>query len=114
MEVRYKQKSVSVHRLIYAKYVGKLCKHLTINHIDGNPSNNVPKNLELITLKENAQHSWTVLKRKPVIGFSKISKPIANMIRQQRELGATYGELCQMFGLCKSSISYVVNKRTWN
>ena len=113
-EVSFRTKSISVHRIVYAKFVGKLNKHLTINHIDGNPSNNRPENLELVTMQENARHSWSALKRKPVISNNKIDKEIALMIRQQRRLGANYKELCEMFGLCKSTISYVINERTWN
>lgn len=113
-EVNYKCKHVSVHRLIYAKFVGKLNDRLCINHIDGNPSNNTPENLELITQSENNFHAYQTLNKKPVIGNSKISKSVAHMIRQQRKLGATYSELMSMFGLCKSTISYIVNKRTWS
>ena len=112
--VSYCGTKIQAHRLVYAKHKGKLYATLTINHIDGNPSNNHPENLELITQKENNLHSYRVLNKKPVVGYSKISSPIARMIRQQRKLGATYAELMSMFGLCKSTISYVVNKRTWN
>lgn len=113
-EVNYKCKHVSVHRIVYAKFVGKLDCNFIINHIDGNPSNNKPENLELVTQSQNNFHAYQTLNKKPVIGHSKITKKVAQMIRQQRKLGANYSELMSMFGLCKSTISYVVNKKTWS
>lgn len=109
----YKEKDVLAHRLVYAKFKGDVLQHLTINHIDGNPSNNHPNNLELVTIAENLLHSYKHLNKKPVRGFKKINFATAKMIRSQRRLGATYAELMEMFGLCKSTISYVVNNRTW-
>jgi hypothetical protein len=110
----FKNKEVNAHRLVYAKFVGPLSMHLQINHKDGNPSNNHVSNLELVTQSENQLHRYRCLKRGPIIGNKKISHEIAGMIREQRKLGATYSELINQFGLCKSTISYVVNKRTWS
>lgn len=48
-----RRKKLAIHRIIYAKFKGKLHPELVINHIDGNPANNHPSNLELVTQKEN-------------------------------------------------------------
>ena len=51
------QKAFSVSRLVASAFVtnpfGKPC----INHLDGNPLNNKPNNLEWCTYKENMQHA---------------------------------------------------------
>ena len=112
--VSYKCKTICVHRLIYAKFVGKLKKHLQINHIDGNPSNNRPENLELVTQSQNQIHRFRVLKSPAVIGRSKINYEVANEIRELRKSGAKYLDLAAQFNLSKSTISYIVNKRTWS
>jgi hypothetical protein len=112
--VSFKAKKISVHRIVYAKYIGPLDNTKTINHIDGNPSNNNATNLELVTFQENSRHSWKVLKRNPVIGYKKINPKIAKEIRLLRKSGAKYKELVTKFKLCKSSISYIVNNKTWS
>jgi len=113
-EVSFKSKRVAVHRLVYGKFVGKLNDRLVINHKDGNPSNNKYDNLELITQSKNNFHAYRTLNKQPVKGRKKIDDETAEMLREQRRLGATYADLISMFGLCKSTISYVVNKRTWS
>lgn len=45
--------SYRVHRVIYALCRGNFDETLTINHIDGNTSNNLIENLELVTQQQN-------------------------------------------------------------
>jgi hypothetical protein len=108
--VSYKNKDVLVHRLVFS-LANQLSPDLVINHIDGNPANNQITNLELVTHSENMFHKFRVLKAKPT-GYRKISKEIADQIRYLRTCGFKYRELMDKFGLCKSTISYVVNSRT--
>jgi hypothetical protein len=111
--VSYRGHKISVHRIIYAKFVGELSKHLSINHLDGNPSNNTPGNLELVTQRENNLYSYRVLNKKPVKGHKKISKELADLIRFERSCGLKYKDLVEKYKLCKSTISYIVNRKTW-
>jgi len=111
--VSFKSKTILVHRIVYAKFKGRLDKTLQINHIDGNPSNNRPENLELITHSQNMIHRYQVLKRPAVIGRKKINQEIANEIRSRRIAGEKYSTLMKDYKLCKSTISYIVNKKTW-
>lgn len=53
-----------VHRLMYETFVGEIPLGYEINHIDGNKSNNLLSNLELVTPSENRLHSWHVLGKK--------------------------------------------------
>ena len=45
-----------VHRLVASAYIGDITG-MTVNHIDGNPSNNNASNLEIVTMKENVHHA---------------------------------------------------------
>ena len=56
-----------VHRVIYAKFGGKLKNDLMINHIDGNPANNNINNLELVTNSVNQLHRYRILKKPGII-----------------------------------------------
>jgi hypothetical protein len=45
-----------IHRLVASAWLGNVTG-LTVNHIDGNPSNNCIDNLEIVTQKENHLHA---------------------------------------------------------
>ncbi len=47
-----KSKNLYYHRLVAEHYWGD-CKHLTVNHKDGNPNNNHPLNLEWMSQAMN-------------------------------------------------------------
>jgi len=47
----------SLHRLVYASFVGDIPEGMQINHIDGDKGNNHISNLELCTARENVQHA---------------------------------------------------------
>jgi hypothetical protein len=101
------------HRIIYRKYVGPLSKNLTINHKDGNPSNNHFSNLELVSQSENNLHSYKNLGKKAVYGNTVINFDIADEIRGKKKLGLTHRELCLQYGLSKGHISEIVNNKIW-
>ena len=52
------------HRLVYYHFYGPIPPGLVVNHIDGNPWNNRPENLEAITQSENLSHPYRKLGRK--------------------------------------------------
>ena len=108
------RKQLLVHRIIYAKFKGKLEEDLMINHKNGVTTDNSPDNLELDTQSHNNIHRFRVLKTAPVIGNKKISDEIADAIRDDHAHGMSYKQLIEKYELAKSSISYIINKKTWN
>lgn len=48
-----------VHRLVAGAFVSGWFDGATVNHIDGNKLNNLPGNLEWVTLAENSRKQWT-------------------------------------------------------
>jgi len=48
-------RSFSVHRLVASIFVNG-DKSLTVNHRDGNKENNIPSNLEWVTMEQNQKH----------------------------------------------------------
>lgn len=55
--VNGKTKSVSLHRLLYSTFVGKIPDDMVIDHIDRNKLNNNLNNLRLVTMSQNQMNS---------------------------------------------------------
>ena len=113
LSIKYCRKHLSVHRIIYRRFHGPLQVELAVNHIDGNKENNTPRNLELITHSENMLHCFRVLGHIPLKPRSKITFEIAETIRVDHSKGLTNSELRAKYRLSKSSISFIVNRKTW-
>ena len=62
-----RQQHVQAHRLVAYTFLSspKSKKHKYVNHKDGNRSNNDVKNLEWLTISENAKHSYRELGKVP-------------------------------------------------
>lgn len=60
-----KGKSVSIQRLVAIHFLENPENKPTVNHIDGNKSNNHVDNLEWNTFSENNYHAWQTGLRKP-------------------------------------------------
>lgn len=113
LSIKYRKKHLALHRVIYRRFNGPLRAELAVNHIDGNKENNTPLNLELITHSEYMLHCFRVLGHIPLKPRSKITFAIAEEIRRDQAAGRTYRELRVRYGLSKSSISLIVNRKTW-
>ena len=108
-----RKRNYSVHRIVYLALIGPLDPEKVINHIDGNPLNNSPSNLELVTQAQNNLHRYRILKRPGVKSNCRIDQNTAVQIRADQQSGLSNQQLRKKYGLAKSTISYVVNSRTW-
>lgn len=61
-----KHHTKSLHVLVLSSFTDKPSEFHEVNHKDGNRLNNKLQNLEWMTRSQNIQHSYDVLKRKPV------------------------------------------------
>lgn len=108
--IRYKNKYLKAHRVIYRKFIGNLNERLTINHKDGNKLNNNLSNLELITHKENCKHAGE-------IGlfnyFRKLSEQDVLDIRELSKQGIGPRELSRLFNVSHSVIINTRDKKYW-
>lgn len=111
--IAYRRKKLAVHRIIYQKFIGNLSEDLVINHKDGNPKNNSPTNLELISQSDNNIHRFRTLKKKPVKGYRKVSDGQVRKIRELYENGTSLSQLAKQFKIAKSTVSYIVNYKTF-
>jgi hypothetical protein len=110
----------SVHRLVASHFIDNP-RHLEfVNHINGDKTDNSISNLEWCTSSENSKHAILTGLRKPPmtrgerIGLSKLTECIVKIIREEYAAGlVSYEELAYEYGVAKSTIERVINRKTW-
>lgn len=107
---------VQVHRVIYRKFIGPLDHELTVNHKNGNKSDNVPNNLELITTQENTQHMVDIglslkAENNPQAYFTNDEvREIKTLLSQN----ISVKEISRRFGVDHTRISNIKTGRTYS
>ena len=88
-----------------------------INHIDGNKLNNNPHNIEAISRKENLIHATRTGLNNEIgsghITNNKITKEIADEIRELIAQGVKYSVISEKYGIAQSTISNIKHHRRW-
>lgn len=110
-----KQKRYQVHQLVAKHFIENTKNKKCINHIDGNPENNIVQNLEWCTYSENEIHSYNTLNK--INANRKLSKNDVEYIRKNYIKGLNQTKkgnrkkLQKMFNVNKTTILNVVNYR---
>lgn len=99
----YKKHLVKVHRLVAIRYIPTNDYSLTVNHKDGNKTNNDVNNLEWMSNSDNLRHSWKTLNRKHV------TKRIKN---SNGEIFESAKEAAQKYGVGLAAISNCATGKT--
>ena len=94
-------KLLYVHRLVWQMFVGEIPKGMTIDHIDGNPSNNTITNLQLLTPRENTIRHYCM------DGRRYLRRERDEMIEAYEEL-KTYKLVAEKFGCAISSVYRII------
>lgn len=108
---------VRVHRLVWRVFRGEIPDGLTINHKDGNKSNNALENLELATESEQMLHAYsTSLMSKAGIKHHRalFTEEQIRDIRERLAGGERCCDLSREFGCSKGAIFNIKRRRTWN
>ena len=101
-----KTKTQKVHRLVAKAFIPNTDCKPYINHLDGNPKNNIVSNLEWCTQHENVQHAYD----------TKLHKPNRRLTHEQVELiRAQYKPHSRTSGTSALAKRFGVNQATiWN
>lgn len=119
-----KKKTITVHSLVLSAFVSDRPQGLVVNHKDGDKLNNQLQNLEWVTLKENALHSYYVLgntahctppRRYGADHPISISASQANDIKSAYEQpGSTSRKVAKEFGVSKTTVLAIVKNKHWS
>lgn len=117
---RYRNKFLLLHRIIYRKFVGKICPYMVINHKDGVRNNNSLENLELVSYSENNRHAYEVLKResKKLYGTdnhqAKFTKDQVDEIRKNFDNKIMdISQLSKNYNVCRLTMRNIVSRKTY-
>lgn len=108
-------KSYTVHTLVCAAFIGPRISGLTVNHVDGNKTNNAVSNLELVTMSENMRHAIATGLNSPPDARrinGKLSNKNVRLIRRvysRTVRRGTQAKLARRFGVTPKVIADVVH-----
>ena len=108
--VEHKKKAITDHKLVAEAFICKKENYLQINHIDGNPRNNVVSNLEWCTPYQNTIHALKNKLRKTKLS----EKDVLEIRYKYNEKNITRKELAQQYSVDYSSIHRIVHNEYWN
>lgn len=107
---------LAVHRLVAAAFIGDI-EGMCINHLNGDPSDNVASNLEICTHSENERHKHRVLKSSPQYGehnpASFLNDDVVRAIRKYRSWGFKLKTIGHVFGIREMHAQKICAGRLW-
>jgi len=110
---------VKVHVLTALQHFGDAIfkEGVEVRHLDNNPSNNSRKNLTLGTAAQNSLDRPSHMRGEQALKAARVRRRLtyeqAEEIRRRSANGETYATLCADFGIGKSTVSYIVNKKMY-
>lgn len=114
--VKYKGKALAVHRIVYLHFYGILDKTMVIDHVDGDHTNNRPKNLEMVTVAENNRRRYLTnpkVRYKVKLDWEKV-KEIRTLAKEGLNTTQILAKVGEAFGItARTTIRDVVNYKTW-
>jgi hypothetical protein len=110
-------RSVMVHRLVAFQKYGQECFDgwSVVRHLDGNKLNYRPENIVLGTQSQNMLDlPRSVRLRNGSMAARKLTPDQVKELLVDRAGGMKYSQLSEKYGLQKSTISYIVNRKSYN
>lgn len=110
---------VYVHRLqAYQKFGDKLFEPgILVRHLNGNSFDNSFNNIDLGTASDNWLDIPEDKRREITEAAAQVSRKLTTAevvaLRQERQDGKSFSFLCKKYGLAKSTVSYIVNNKTY-
>lgn len=110
-----KRSHALAHRLVWRHFNGPIPAGLTINHKNGDTTDNRPENLELATPSEQVLHSMRMLGRDPSRNLPppKLTIGQAEEIRRRRLAGEKLKSIAKDYGVSDRTVSKIALGHSW-
>lgn len=111
-----KSRTVMMHHLVAAAFLGPRPDGMEVNHKDGDTENNHAGNLEYLTQLANLEHARvTGLKaRGERVGAAKLNPEYVRAIRVLCEIGHEYEMIGRLFGVSGNTVKAVHTRLYWS
>ena len=117
IRVNKKRKRFLVHRLVARAFVPGYAPTLSVNHINGDKTDNRSENLEWVTFSRNTEHQWEiglVNLRGDNHPSKKLTSGKVRIIRDLIRLGANCNQLAILADVSPSTIYFIRDGKRWS
>lgn len=113
--LNYRRYGTEVGHLVALAFLGKPPDGYQCNHIDGDPWNNAPANLEWVTPSENFRHALRTGLVKPARGTRQPQAKLTEAdVRAIRASSEPHRQLAARYGVCKTNIGEIKSGKNWS
>ncbi len=110
-----KRRVYPLHRVVLWAFAGPKPKGMVCRHLDGDPHNNCADNLSWVTHQQNvndtaAHGRLRIGERHPQARLTEVD---VVSIRQRGAEGYTLDEIAEEFGVGRSNIGLIIQRKTW-
>lgn len=112
------KKMLPVSRLVWSAFNNaSIPDGYVIDHIDCNPLNNIPENLQCITYSENTKRAYkntrTAFTNGAINGKTVLDTQTAGQILLDHREGLTQGQIVEKYGISQAQVRRVINGESW-
>ena len=112
---------VYAHQIVCLSVYGEIQPGMQCNHLDGDKTNNHPKNLQLVTASENMLHAYrtglTTGAKGTKAGKRKLSEgdvtDILFLLSLGKRCGFTQAHIAKLYGVHPRTVSLISMGKTW-
>jgi len=111
-----KRKTMKVHRLVMAAFVGECPDGKEVNHKDAVKANCCVGNLEYVSHRDNQHHAAMkgIMGRGERNGCAKLTENDIHEIRWLlKTTKMTHAEIAELFGVIRATIGLIANRKNW-
>lgn len=112
------KKMLPVSRLVWSAFNNaSIPDGYVIDHIDCNPLNNIPENLQCITYSENTKRAYkntrTAFTNRAINGQTVLDTQTVGQILLDHREGLTQGQIVEKYGISQAQVRRVINGESW-
>lgn len=112
------KKMLPVSRLVWSAFNNaSIPDGYVIDHIDCNPLNNIPENLQCITYSENTKRAYkntrTAFTNGAINGQTVLDTQTVGQILLDHREGLTQGQIVEKYGISQAQVRRVINGESW-